>query len=529
MLKTSKNSLNTSQLRQLKDFGKDMAALGVNFIVYDTELNIILNFNGEKFISDYEAMVACAKNVFDSEPGTIYSFGKFNQVLACDILSNGRPGAVVIIDCGTTSHVQQEPLFVRQIMKVFLNGFNGEIKNVQQIELISNELAQTYEELMLLYKMSTNMKVTQSDANYLQMACDNLIELVKVEGIAIFIEKKINSSKKLVLTAGTGLIAIDHRGENMHEVLFERLLAELQNGSEALLDSEVDAPFKYEWLGRVRNIIAVPLRGNGKTVGMMVATNRLDKADFDSIDVKLFNSVANECAIFIENQGLFRELKELFIGSLKALTNSIDAKDQYTRGHSERVAFISKWIAEKYSQTEKLSSEEIQKIYLAGLLHDIGKIGISELVLRKPGQLTDEEFEQIKSHPSIGAGILSEIRQMSEIVPGVLCHHERYDGTGYPRGISGDDIPLAGKIVMIADTFDAMTSKRTYRNALALETAISEIEKGLGTQFDPEVGSIFINSDIEKLWEIIQTGKTDDLYSDNFNDYGTVAVGALLR
>ena len=150
MLKTSKNSLNTSQLRQLKDFGKDMAALGVNFIVYDTELNIILNFNGEKFISDYEAMVACAKNVFDSEPGTIYSFGKFNQVLACDILSNGRPGAVVIIDCGTTSHVQQEPLFVRQIMKVFLNGFNGEIKNVQQIELISNELAQTYEELMLL-------------------------------------------------------------------------------------------------------------------------------------------------------------------------------------------------------------------------------------------------------------------------------------------------------------------------------------------------------------------------------------------
>jgi putative nucleotidyltransferase with HDIG domain len=530
MLRTTQNRLSSGQLKQLKNFGRELAELGVNFIVYDTELNIIINFNSEKFISDYEMASSCAEQAFELEPGTIQSCGKSGLMLASNISAVDRKTAAIVVDCGIDSQVRQEAIaYVRQILKMFLSIFQTEQKNSQQMGLISNELAQTYEELMLLYKMSTNMKVSQTDSNYLQMACDNLTELVNVEGIAIFLEKKINNSKRLVLAAGAGLIAIDHKNGNMHEVLFERLNSELETGVDALLDSEVDAPFKYEWFGRVRNIIAVPLNGKDKIIGMMVATNRLDKADFDSIDVKLFSSVATECAVFIENQSLFRELKELFIGSLKALTSSIDAKDQYTRGHSERVAFISKWIAERYAQKNKMSSEDIQKIYLAGLLHDIGKIGIPETVLGKQGKLTAEEYDMIKTHPSIGAGILSEISQMTDVVPAVLYHHERYDGKGYPKGISGDLIPVSGKIVMIADSFDAMTSKRTYREALSVEEAISEIQKGLGAQFDPEIGSIFLNSDINKLWDIMQNGRSDELYSDNFNDYGTVAVGALLR
>jgi len=149
--------------------------------------------------------------------------------------------------------------------------------------------------------------------------------------------------------------------------------------------------------------------------------------------------------------------------------------------------------------------------------------------LGKDGKLTDEEYDIMKTHSSIGAGILSEISQMTDVIPGVLCHHERYDGKGYPKGLAGDDIPIAGKIVMIADSFDAMTSRRTYRKALDVEAAIKEIEKELGKQFDPEIGSMFINSDINKLWEIIQNGRVDELYSDSLSDYGTVAVGALLQ
>jgi len=199
------------------------------------------------------------------------------------------------------------------------------------------------------------------------------------------------------------------------------------------------------------------LSNNSKISGMLVATNLLDRNDFDKSDIRLFNAVATECAVFIGNHNLFKDLKTLLIGALKSLVNSIDAKDQYTRGHSDRVAIISKWLAEQYAKVKGLPPEEIQKIYLSGLLHDIGKIGISESVLKKPGKLTEAEYEEMKTHPIIGAGIISEIHQMEDIVPGILYHHERFDGKGYPKGLAGNKIPLAGKIVMLADSFDAMT------------------------------------------------------------------------
>jgi HD-GYP domain-containing protein (c-di-GMP phosphodiesterase class II) len=233
--------------------------------------------------------------------------------------------------------------------------------------------------------------------------------------------------------------------------------------------------------------------------------------------------------VFIENGALFMDLKELFIGSLKALTSSIDAKDKYTHGHSERVAFISRWIAEKFTEIEPLEQEQIYKIYLSGLLHDIGKIGIDESVLRKNGKLTEQEWEHIKRHPSIGAGILGVIKQMRDIIPGILCHHERIDGRGYPQGLKGEQIPLAGKIVGLADSFDGMTSKRVYRDAMTVEEALEEIKRGLGTQFDERIGRLFLNSDVYKLWDIIQNGLSDNYGDLNFSEYDTAAVGVLIR
>ncbi|MHC5076310.1 MAG: HD-GYP domain-containing protein, partial [Planctomycetota bacterium] len=259
------------------------------------------------------------------------------------------------------------------------------------------------------------------------------------------------------------------------------------------------------------------------------AINRLDKQDFDSTDIKLFTSVAGSCAVFVENGRLFKDLKDLFIGSLRALTNSIDAKDQYTRGHSERVAFISKWIADQLVECGLLDEKEISKVYLSGLLHDIGKMGIEEVVLRKNGGLTEQEMYCIKTHPSVGASILSEIKQMREIVPGVLCHHEREDGRGYPNGIKGDQIPLVSKIIALADSFDAMTSRRTYRDAMSVKQAIDEIQKGLSTQYDEVVGRVFLESDIYRLWDIIQKGFTGVYEDSALSEYGTLAVGTLIR
>jgi HD-GYP domain-containing protein (c-di-GMP phosphodiesterase class II) len=262
---------------------------------------------------------------------------------------------------------------------------------------------------------------------------------------------------------------------------------------------------------------------------MLVAVNRLDKPDFDSTDAKLFTSVANECAVFVDNNRLFKDLKELFIGSLKALTRSIDAKDRYTRGHSERVAFISKWIAEHLAQTEEFDGEQAHKIYLAGLLHDIGKIGIDEKVLCKAGRLTTRERNRLRMHPAIGANILGGIKQMRDIIPGVLCHHERIDGKGYPNGLKGDQIPLMGKIVGLADCFDAMTSDRTYHDALSVEEAVAEVEKRLGTQFDETIGKCFIKSDVFHLWDLMEEGTMKTYGADDFSHYGTVAVGTLIK
>ena len=496
---------------------------------------------------------------------SVCRFGEHNQVLAVVLKLGSKAVGVGLIDLGDDSQCirgdahQDTQYDIRNMifseMLVLLSeNFQAAAKAEEQIEIVSTELAQTYEELMLLHKLSTNMTVTKADANFLQMACDSLTDIVSVERIAILPEKTIEDEKQLVLAAGSGLIDIN---EQMAATLKNRLEEEIGSGKEALLDSEVDSPFKYDWPNSIKNIIAVPLWGRNETgarpegnhilqkerkmeapeeaqndnstTGLMVAINRIDKPDFDSIDVKLFNSVANGCAVFIENGRLFKDLKELFIGSLKALTSSIDAKDPYTHGHSERVAFISQWIAERIAEKETLKEEQIHKIYLAGLLHDIGKIGIDEAVLCKEGKLTEQEFDRIKKHPSIGAGILGGIKQMRDIVPGVLCHHERIDGRGYPNGLVGKQIPLIGKIVGLADSFDAMISKRTYRRAMTIEETLEEIEKGLGTQFDEKAGRVFIDSDIYQLWDIIKDGFTEIYGTGSSVEYGTVAVESIIK
>jgi HD-GYP domain-containing protein (c-di-GMP phosphodiesterase class II) len=175
-----------------------------------------------------------------------------------------------------------------------------------------------------------------------------------------------------------------------------------------------------------------------------------------------------------------------------------------------------------------MEQEQIHKIYLAGLLHDIGKMGISEVVLQKKGKLTQQEFDHIKTHPLIGADILKGIKQMRDIVPGVLSHHEQMDGNGYPHGLAGEQIPLIGKIIRLADCFDAMTSKRTYRRAMTVDEALAEIERGLGTQFDEKVGRIFIDSNVYQLWDIVQDGFAEIYSTGNLSEYGTMAVGTLI-
>ncbi|MCR5626795.1 MAG: response regulator [Lachnospiraceae bacterium] len=185
----------------------------------------------------------------------------------------------------------------------------------------------------------------------------------------------------------------------------------------------------------------------------------------------------------------YRRLKDLSEQIVMALSGTIDEKDQYTNGHSKRVAIYSREIAIRMKKSE----EEINNIFFAAMLHDVGKIGIPLEIINKPGRLTDEEFEIIKSHTEKGAKILSTISALPSLSVGAHWHHERYDGTGYPDGLKGTDIPEIARIICVADCYDAMSSNRSYRQALAQQVVRSEIEKGRGSQFDPAIADIMLD------------------------------------
>lgn len=183
-----------------------------------------------------------------------------------------------------------------------------------------------------------------------------------------------------------------------------------------------------------------------------------------------------------------RKIRASFLNAISALAYALEAKDKYTSGHSQRVTETAIAITEELG----ISQENIDKIRLAGLVHDIGKIGIRESILNKQGKLTEEEFQHIKSHPEVGERILMPIIEDKEILDMVKHHHERYDGRGYPDGLKAEQIPLGARIMAVADTCDAMTSDRPYREAMSIEDAFTEIERCKGSQFDPEVVDAFL-------------------------------------
>jgi len=370
-----------------------------------------------------------------------------------------------------------------------------------ELEALTNSLMQSYEELALLHRISDRMRVNQNPVDFLNRLGPDVREVIEAEQLLVFWCRKVLQPWELPAVIAAG----DMDLENMHlEVIWDRCRQQVSQPNSILNDSNVDRPYRFAWPNPIRNIVGVPIHRQKQLLGALVGLNKTGKADFDSIDTKLLISVANEIAVFLENYRLYQDLQELFLGSLRALTSSVDAKDPYTCGHSERVSLIARYLAEQL----KLDEENVNGIYLAGLLHDVGKIGIDEAVLSKPGRLSDNEFDQIKKHPRIGAEILRPIRQMEQVTQAVLSHHERYDGFGYPEGLSGNHIPLAGRIIMLADSFDAMISNRTYRGALPVGAALAEIRRFSGTQFDPELSDVFLGSDISSLLEQLDTINT---------------------
>ncbi len=248
---------------------------------------------------------------------------------------------------------------------------------------------------------------------------------------------------------------------------------------------------------KTKSIIAVPIKTKNKILGVAEVLNKKGGEKFTQEDIEIFESIAKQAGLAMENAGLYQDLDELFRGTIRAIVKAIEAKDKYTRGHTERVTEYSLLIGDEMG----LSDEEKRKLEISALLHDVGKIGIPDAILGKPGKLTDKEYDVIKSHPKRGAEIMSSIKQMSDVLDGIKYHHERYDGKGYPEKLKDGKIPLTARIIGVADAFDAMTTDRPYRKGLPTEEAKRRLIENKWAQFDGEIVDKFIKlfSDKEKL------------------------------
>ena len=205
---------------------------------------------------------------------------------------------------------------------------------------------------------------------------------------------------------------------------------------------------------------------------------------------KLYNEITRQNYEYVKKLSKKNEqIERMTTQSITTFANALDAKDPYTEGHSERVSAYSTHLARELG----LSEEEIDNIRLVALLHDIGKIGVPDSVLKKPGRLTDEEFGMMKLHTVVGSEIIKDINSIPGVVIGARYHHERYDGHGYPDGLKGEEIPFIARIIAVADAFDAMTSNRIYRKHLSTEQVLSELEKGAGSQFDPQIANLLVD------------------------------------
>lgn len=277
---------------------------------------------------------------------------------------------------------------------------------------------------------------------------------------------------------------------------------------EAVITKDAADDSRFEGGSIIRQNIAsamcVPLIHQDERLGVLYVDTRGTTSAFVQSDLEMLVALAGPAAIAIRNAQYLRMVEQGYQDTLTVLANAIELRDHYTVGHTWRVTNFSIEIARELGWPP----EKLDEVQMGGVLHDVGKIAVDDAILRKPDRLTEEEYEKMKVHPERGAQLLQDVAFLHPLIPYCLYHHERYDGNGYPFGLKGEDIPIEGRIVAVADTFDAMTSNRPYRKGLDPEIAIEEVLKGKSTQFDPIC--------VDALVACYRTGKIDRILQDNY-------------
>lgn len=387
----------------------------------------------------------------------------------------------------------------------------------------SEKLADTFEELAFLRKISQYVEYCDAANPLAEVAATmipSLRELMRIEGLAFFRAECVGGQEPRVthLAASDGKLraAVDDWAriiDSLTQRDSRRII--VKNFPPLAARNTNPSP-----LTRVRSVVIAPVAKDDVIYGWLVGVNKIpddpsaltptNSLGFDEIgtmEATLLQSAASLLATHAANVALFQQHEQLVVDSIHTLVGVLEAKDAYTCGHSDRVALFGRRLAEEL----QLSPAQCHNIYLAGLLHDIGKVGVTDDVLMKPGSLTEDEFAEIRRHPETGWRLLYRLKPLRHLLPAVLHHHEAMDGSGYPYGLAGEFVPLAARILAVADAFDAMTSDRPYREGMPVERAESILREGRGKQWDAAVVDAFFAArddirEIMKNWHDHLTG-----------------------
>jgi putative nucleotidyltransferase with HDIG domain len=358
-----------------------------------------------------------------------------------------------------------------------------EVRGKDRIEKLNRELLNKIDELDTANRIMAHFASTASVAHAFQRAVDIAIEVVPADCTRFFVVGGADGQPYEVAAAcRPAEAAADHGGSNGDLVRLVQkvsadavpLLAPGGNGAQGLPD-------------RIGSLLAVPIQIRGKVFGVLTAETAGEGRSFTEKDRFYLSFTTQSAGSAIETLALYENLYENLFATLYGFVNALEARDLYTRQHSTRVTEIALTLGREL----QCSAEELNILNFAGPLHDIGKIGIRDEILLKPGRLTAEEFEKIKEHPVIGAKMLTQLGLWERERQIIRCHHERFDGTGYPDGLCREEIPFLARILSVADAYDAMASDRAYRQRMAEGLILEIIQKGAGSQFDPQIVDVF--------------------------------------
>jgi len=370
----------------------------------------------------------------------------------------------------------------------------------QVLDQMTDQLSQAYDEINLLYRFS---RVLRPDESFAESAAKLLAETAELmeRRLLILCRSEVEDctwsvGPDLELTPALRWLTATRVALDGVQADFARQLRESGPLGVTRFPGRVLAP------GGPIDYVVAPVHTRKAVSGYVGAFRPAETEPFETGELRLLECLAQELSNTATTRDLLRELREMLFNTVRSLVAAIDAKDEYTRGHSERVFHLSVRIG----QSMGLPPEQIQMLNWAALLHDVGKIAIQREILNKPARLTDEEYRIIQSHPERGCKVLQPILQLRPVLPAIRHHHERYDGRGYPDGLLGEAIPLLSRIIAVADTYDAITSTRAYRQARTAEYAREQIEQGAGTQFDPALVRVFL--------KMLEAGDLEDLTAE---------------